>query len=47
MAVPPRGAQAIVEAVLKTFADIPYDWIPPKTTNGNGNGNGQTPLFKF
>jgi DNA (cytosine-5)-methyltransferase 1 len=25
MAVPPRGAQIIFEAVLKTFAEIPYD----------------------
>lgn len=47
MAVPPKGAQAIIEAVLKTFAGVPYDWVQPKTTNGNGNGNGQVPLFEF
>jgi len=36
MAVPPSGAQIIIEAVLKTFAGISYDWIAPKTTNNNG-----------
>lgn len=30
MAVPPLGAQAIIQAVLKTFARIPYDWIEPR-----------------
>ena len=34
MAVPPRGARVIVEAVLKTFARIPYDSVPPKISNG-------------
>lgn len=49
MAVPPKAAKVIVEAVLKTFAGIPYDWIYPKLTNsnGNGNGNGQNCLFEF
>ncbi len=28
MAVPPKGAQAIIEAVLKTFAGVEYKWIP-------------------
>ena len=28
MAVPPKGAQAIIEAVLKTFAGVDYEWIP-------------------
>ncbi len=28
MAVPPKGAQVIFEAVLKTFAGIPYDSVP-------------------
>lgn len=48
MAVPPKGVKVIIEAVLKTFAGIPYDWIPPKLTNGNenGNGNGQKYLFE-
>jgi DNA (cytosine-5)-methyltransferase 1 len=30
MAVPPDGAQVIVEAILKSFAKIPYDHIEPK-----------------
>lgn len=47
MAVPPKGAQIIIEAVLKTFAGIPYDWVPAKTSNGNGNGNHQEGLFGF
>lgn len=47
MAVPPKGAQIIAEAVLKTFAGIPYDWVEPKITNGNGNGNNQPSLFGF
>lgn len=37
MAVPPKGAQVIVEAILKTFAGIPYKWVAPKTSNNNGN----------
>ena len=40
-----KKRKVIVEAVLKTFAGIPYDWIYPKLTNGNGNG--QSCLFKF
>lgn len=36
MAVPPRAAQAIIEAVLKTFAGIEYDWVPSKIFNSNG-----------
>lgn len=36
MAVPPRGVKIITKAVLKTFAGIPYDWVPAKLTNGNG-----------
>jgi len=28
MAVPPRAARIIFEAILKTFAGIKYDWIP-------------------
>lgn len=35
MAVPPKGAQAIVQSVLKTFAGIPYSWIPARTSNNN------------
>ncbi|WNB93427.1 DNA cytosine methyltransferase [Bacillus sp. NEB1478] len=30
MAVPPLGAKVIVEAVLKSFANVPYDYIEPK-----------------
>lgn len=41
MAVPPLGAKAIATAILKTFARIPYEWVPPKISNG---GNGQIPL---
>lgn len=44
MAVPPRVAKTIVEAVLKTFARVPYKWIIPKTSNGNG-GNGRQKLL--
>lgn len=45
MAVPPKGAQAIVEAILKTFAGISYKWIHPKITNNNGGNNIQEKLF--
>ena len=41
MAVPPQGAKAIVEAVLKTFAGIHYKWVYPKINNGK-----QLTLFK-
>lgn len=34
MAVPPKGAQAIIGALLKTLAGIPYDWVPAKIGNG-------------
>lgn len=29
MAVPPKGAKVIFEAILKTFAGIPYEWQEP------------------
>jgi DNA (cytosine-5)-methyltransferase 1 len=35
MAVPPRAAQAIIEAVLKTFAGIPYEWTAAKVSNSS------------
>jgi DNA (cytosine-5)-methyltransferase 1 len=35
MAVPPTAAKIIIEAVLKTFAGIPYDHIEPKVSNNN------------
>jgi len=38
MAVPPKGVQIIITAVLKTFAGIPYKFIQPKLKNGNSNG---------
>ncbi|MFC2004857.1 DNA cytosine methyltransferase [Chloroflexota bacterium] len=34
MAVPPKGAQVIIEALLKTFLDIPYEVIQPEISNG-------------
>jgi len=40
MAVPPKAAQIIIEAILKTFAGILYPSIEPKLSNGNPNGNG-------
>ncbi|MFH1620987.1 MAG: DNA cytosine methyltransferase [Patescibacteria group bacterium] len=30
MAVPAQGAKIIIEAILKTFAGIPYKWVEPK-----------------
>lgn len=33
MAVPPKGAQLIVEAVLKTFAGVSYKWVESTITN--------------
>ncbi|KKS96709.1 MAG: Cytosine-specific methyltransferase [Candidatus Giovannonibacteria bacterium GW2011_GWA1_43_15] len=47
MAVPVKGAKIIAEAVLKTFAGIPYEWIPSKITNGNGNGITQQVIFEY
>ncbi len=45
MAVPPQGARVIVEAILKTFARIPYKWVSPKIVNGDPANNGQKLLF--
>jgi len=46
MAVPSKGAQIIITAVLKTFAGIPYKSVESKLKNGNGNGtNGKLNLF--
>lgn len=45
MAVPPKGAQVIIDAVLKTFARVPYKSVPAKTTNNNGNGYIQERFF--
>jgi len=46
MAVPPKGAQIIIEAVLKTFAGIQYDWILPNLINSDGAEIGQN-CFSF
>jgi len=45
MAVPPVGAQAIISAVLKTFAGIPYEAIESKLTNGETNAREIASLF--
>lgn len=45
MAVPPQGARVIVEAVLKTFARIPYKWVSPKLINSDSANSGQKLLF--
>ena len=37
MAVPPVGAHAIISAVLKTFAGMPYDSIKPNLADGEEN----------
>lgn len=47
MAVPPKGAQVIIEAVLKTFAGIPYKCVQPKIINGNGNRPEQGVFSQF
>jgi DNA (cytosine-5)-methyltransferase 1 len=45
MAVPPVGAQAIISAVLKTFAGIPYESIESKLTNVEPNAQEMASLF--
>jgi DNA (cytosine-5)-methyltransferase 1 len=35
MAVPPKGAQLIIEAVLKTFIGVPYEYVQPQISNGS------------
>lgn len=47
MAVPPKGAQAIIEAVLKTFAGIKYDSVPAKVTNGETNAKAVASALKL
>ena len=44
MAVPPRGAEKIFEAILKTFAGIPYD-VVPQNINLTMNQNVQRRLI--
>ena len=45
MAVPPVGAQAVISAVLKTFAGIPYEFVESKITNGEANKQDTVNLF--
>ncbi|KKW47645.1 MAG: Cytosine-specific methyltransferase [Candidatus Kaiserbacteria bacterium GW2011_GWA2_58_9] len=45
MAVPPVGAQAVISAVLKTFAGIPYESVESKLTNGEANAREIASLF--
>jgi len=45
MAVPPVGAQAVISAVLKTFAGVPYESIESKLTNGEANTQEVASLF--
>jgi len=45
MAVPPLGAQAVISAVLKTFAGISYESIESKITNGEANAQEIASLF--
>ena len=45
MAVPPIGAQAVISAVLKTFAGIPYDSVESKITNSKTNAREIASLF--
>lgn len=45
MAVPPVGAQAVISAVLKTFAGIPYEFIESKMTNGEAGAKEIASLF--
>lgn len=40
MAVPPKGASAVISAVLKTFAGLSYASVPAKLTNGSSPLNG-------
>lgn len=47
MAVPPVGAKAILDAVLKTFADVSYDWIPANIRTGEPIRNKQENIFDF
>lgn len=43
MAVPPKAAKIIVEAVFKTFAGVSYHWIQPKLNKNKDNN--QSLLF--
>lgn len=45
MAVPPKVAQVIFEAVLKTFAGISYDYVIPNISNKSAEACCVIPLF--
>lgn len=45
MAVPPVGAQAVISAVLKTFAGVPYESVEAKLTNGEPNAKEMASFF--
>jgi len=45
MAVPPVGARAVISAVLKTFAGIPYDSVESGLTNGDSGAQEVASLF--
>jgi len=47
MAVPPVGAKAILDAVLKTFAEVSYNWIPANIRTGEQIRNKQENIFDF
>jgi DNA (cytosine-5)-methyltransferase 1 len=44
MAVPPQAAQIIIEAVLKTFAGVPYNAVEVKLRSGTIQNSKQTKL---
>ncbi len=45
MAVPPKVSKIIIEAVLKTFAGIQYEYVYPKLSNGNNANQRRLPIF--
>jgi len=45
MAVPPAGAQAIISAVLKTFARVPYKFVESELANRENNEQDMISLF--
>ena len=45
MAVPPKAAKTIIEAVLKTFAGIDYEWVEAKLSNGRNVRQIKLPNF--
>ena len=50
MAVPPKAAKIISEAVLKTFAGVNYDWVYANITDKRKNekvSSNQEEMFVF